>query len=496
MRGGHATRREESLAVQSIILTAARTVGFALTFVIPILLVRQFSQTEFGIYKQVFLVSGTLIPILNLGLYASIFYFVPRDGGDGQRFILQAVALLGVTGALAAVGLLVAAEPLGRLFGAPEIRAIAPLLALLVLVSSPTEIFSALPVVDRRPMLAAYAMTANDLLRAAAIVGAALLFGTVRAVVWAAVAGALLRGAFMLWYLRSRRTEASVPPSRSELAAQLRYALPFAAAVLFEIGLTRFHEYFVAAHVTPAEFAIYAVGILQIPILGMLVQSVVEVMLIRGAEAFKNGDRAALRETWMTAVERLAAVLAPAWALALLLAPDLVGLLFGSSYLAAVPIFRIFTTTVLLWIIVDHGVLRATGDTGYLVKANAAGLATSIVVALLLPRSMVLVAGMAGYVAGLVVMRGLGVLKVAHRLGVPVRHALPWRRLAGIGAAIAVSIAAAWLVLTVTPPSTVLRLLVGGTVFAVTYLPLVVRFELVPPDEIRRVLGRFIPAYR
>ena len=120
----------------------------------------------------------------------------------------------------------------------------------------------------------------------------------------------------------------------------------------------------------------------------------------------------------------------------------------------------------------------------------------SIVVALLLPRSMVLVAGMAGYVAGLVVMRGLGVLKVAQRLGVPVHRALPWRRLAGIGAAIAVSIAAAWLALTVTPASTVLRLLVGGAVFAVTYLPLVVRFELVPQDEIRRVLGRFIPAYR
>lgn len=103
-------RQERSLAVQSVILTGARAAGFVLTFAIPLVLVRIFSQDEFGVYKQVFLISATLVPICNLGLNASLFYFVPRDGGRGQRFVHQALALLSLAGAAAGLALVVAGD--------------------------------------------------------------------------------------------------------------------------------------------------------------------------------------------------------------------------------------------------------------------------------------------------------------------------------------------------------------------------------------------------
>ena len=488
-------RREESLAVQSIILTAARAAGFLITFGIPLVLVRVFDQDGFGLYKQLFLIVGTAVPILNIGLYASIFYFVPRDPGDGQRYILQALGLLTLTGALAAVLLAVNAGWLANAFGAPSLRQYAPLLALCILLATPTEIFAAPAVVDRRPMLAAWMMTGSDIVRAVLIIGAALVIGTISSVLWATILSATFRGAWMLWYLRARTSLPPRPPSRIDLAAQLRYSLPFAAAVVFEIGLARFHEYFVAANVSSAEFAVYAVGILQLPVLGMLVQSVVEVMLISSAAAYKSGDQASLRRVWHVSLQRLAVAIVPCWALAEVVAPELIALLFGADYTAAIPVFRLFTLSVLLWMIVDHGILRATGDTPFLVAANATGFLASIAVVLGLAPLSIPLAGIAGYIVGMLVMRGLGVWRVSHRLGLRLRESLPWGALASIFAASIVSGVIAWTIRRALPETELLlRIAVPAAAFMAAYGFMAIQFRLLAQDELRALLRRFAPA--
>ena len=44
-----------SLTVQTAWLLAAKTIGFAVSFAVPLLMVRVLSQNDFGLYKQVFL---------------------------------------------------------------------------------------------------------------------------------------------------------------------------------------------------------------------------------------------------------------------------------------------------------------------------------------------------------------------------------------------------------------------------------------------------------
>lgn len=486
-------RREDSLAVQSIILTIARFAGFSFSFAIPLVLVRVFNQAEFGIYKQLFLIAGTAIPILSLGLWASILYFVPRDEKDGQRYVLQALIILSVTGALAGLALVLSADTISRLFHAPSLRDYLPVLAIFVFLSVPSELIVAVPVADRRPTVAGFSIAGSDIIRASAIVLAALLARTIEAVLWAAVSAMALRAVWLLVYVRLRHDPAR-QRLRPDIRGQLGYALPFAAAVLFETGLARFHEYYVAGSVEPAKFAIYAIGVLHIPIIGMLAQSVAEVMIVRAADAYRAGDRRELRRLWHAAVARLGVFLVPCWALAELLAPDLIGLLFGSAYLDSVPIFRIFLMTVPLMIVVDHGILRATGDTPYILKTNVVGFAVSVAGVLLLTRFSTVLGAVSGFILGIVTLKALGLAKVARRLQLGPGQLLPWRGLGRVMLAVAVStgLAATALVL----PHPLLRIGVGGLLFAAAYVVIVLRWELVPRGEIRALLVRFIPAYR
>ena len=68
----------DGIAKPALLLVVGRTIGFAASFIIPVLLVRTFNQAEFGTYKQLFLIYGTLYGLAQLGMAESLYYFVPK----------------------------------------------------------------------------------------------------------------------------------------------------------------------------------------------------------------------------------------------------------------------------------------------------------------------------------------------------------------------------------------------------------------------------------
>src|SRR4051812_5386691 len=69
----------QSIAKKTLWLVLAKTIAFSISFALPLLLVRQLTQTEFGLYRQVFLIINTAITILPFGFPLSAFYFFQRD---------------------------------------------------------------------------------------------------------------------------------------------------------------------------------------------------------------------------------------------------------------------------------------------------------------------------------------------------------------------------------------------------------------------------------
>ncbi|MCG8467320.1 MAG: polysaccharide biosynthesis C-terminal domain-containing protein, partial [Gemmatimonadetes bacterium] len=212
-------------------------------------------------------------------------------------------------------------------------------------------------------------------------------------------------------------------------------------------------------------------------------------------EAHEQGDTATMRSIWTRGTVRLAIMLVPFWVATQIFAPDLFLLLFEARYLPAVPVFRIFVTLFLLLIVVDHGILRATGDTKYLVRASAIGFGAMLLALLLLTRWNVQLGAVMAFIVGAAVMRGVGLIRVAERLEIPVLRCVPWRAIAGSGG-LALIAGAAGFVASDWLEGALLRLAVGGVVFSVAYCALVYVFSLVPREEIRGLLARFNPARR
>ena len=68
---------------------------------------------------------------------------------------------------------------------------------------------------------------------------------------------------------------------------------------------------------------------------------------------------------------------------------------------------------------------------------------------------------------------------------------MPWKRIGRIGLAVAAATAAGWISTFID--GVILRLLVAGILFSVTYVLIAVRASIVSVPEIRAILGRWLP---
>jgi O-antigen/teichoic acid export membrane protein len=400
-----------------------RGISAVLTFAIPIVLARQLMQAEYGTYKQFFLLAATVYLVGQAGLTASLYYFLPRSEPETRsRWLLQALIGLFLVGACAAVGTMIFGGALAARFRNPQLGAVAPALAIYIwayLGSAPLEI--SLTSIKKTGWSGAITVL-SDLVRTAALVLPIHYGFGVTGLAWAATAFAVLR-LVAAWALALSGAVGPVArPTRAAIKQQLVYSIPFAGAVLLATAQMQLAQYFVAAMTDAATFAVYAVGVLQIPLTDMLYTPIAEVMMVRLAQTDAAGTPPIFRE----AVHKLCMFFLPLTAFAMAIGPSLIPTLYTAKYLASVPIFLLATSELPLAALPVEGLLRSMNANGTLLRV---GLLRVAIAAVLVPVgffTLWLPGAMLGYVITQWTVRLLLLGIAARRLGVPMTSLIPF----------------------------------------------------------------------
>jgi O-antigen/teichoic acid export membrane protein len=464
------------------LLVTGRVIGLVASFAIGMVLVRIFEPATFGTYKQFFLVYGTLYGLAQLGMAESLYYFVPRNAARTGRYVCNALITLAVAG-VGCLALLYAwrTQIAVRLTnaGLADYMVLIGLFLTFMLMSTVLEIVM---VSRKKHLMAAVTYAGSDIVRTLFFIVPALVLGSLRAVFIGATAFAALRLALLLaalWREYGRDFRVDVLLWREQLA----YALPFALAVGVEVVQLNYHQYVVASRVDAATFAIYAVGCLQIPLVDMIMTSTVNVLMVKMAEDASHGEAAVA--LWHETICRLAFLMVPLSVFLFVIAQDLIVTLYTTTYLASVPIFMVWSLTMLPSIFAVNAVLRVFAQTRFLLVMNLMRLA--MVAALI--GWFLSAFGMSGAVLVTLLSTALinviGVARIARLLHVSFREALPWSRLGGIFARAAVAaVPVLWLTreLTLAP---VVGLIAGGAVYGATYFALsygsIITARFMPP---------------
>jgi O-antigen/teichoic acid export membrane protein len=473
----------------------AKTLAFAFSFVLPLLLVRRLSQGDFGIYKQVFLVAGTGTALFSLSFGTSAFYFLPR-GQERQASVIFNILLFNLcAGGLAFLLLLFFPQALASLFNSSELIPYAPYIGFIILLWVFSFFLEVVAVANQETRAATLFIISAQFTKTALLLSAVLLFGSVRALIYAVIVQAVLQTVILFFYLRSRFPGFWRGFDRQVMRRQLAYALPLGCYGLLYTAQLDLHNYFVSHYFGAAAFAIYAVGCFDLPLVGILGESVGSVMLPRVSYLQKQQERREIILVTFRAMRKLAAVYFPLYAFLMITGREFIAFLFTDRYAASWPIFAINLTLIPFNILVLDPITRAYAEHRYyLLKVRAAFIVVLVVALWFGTEHLGLLGAIAAVVAAGLAERGAVTLKFARVLGVTWQDAALLKdvgKLALATVAAAAAAAAARVALLGAKPFVIL--VVCGVVFTLVYLTLLLMLDIPDDDELdvlRRQAGR------
>ena len=466
----------------ALLIIAGRIAGFVAAFVTPLILVRIFDLETFGTYKQWFLLYITLLTITQIGMSESLLFFLPKADGLAGRYVMNSVLFLTAMGTVAAALLVLNAEAIARWMSNPALEPLIPLLALYLLLMQASIGLETVMTARSAYRSAAVAYAVTDVTRVLFLIVPVLIAPSLRSLLYGAVGFAVLRFLYTAHYFW-RTFRGSFRPDAVCFTQQLAYALPFALAVVASIAQENLHQYAVSGLFEAATFAVYSVGCLQIPLVDLVATTVCNVMMVGMSTAIHSGRESQVIDLWHDTVRKLAIVFFPLGALLLIVAHDLIVMLFTETYAASVPIFMVGVVAVFFAAIPMDGLMRVYAKTNVLLAINLVRLA---MIALLIHWSISsfgLVGAMLVTVLALALGKAIGLGAAASMWHVGVGRVLPWRPLWLI---VVVSLTAALPALAVAyglQTAPFLRILAIGTVYGFAYAAIALGVGLISPHE-------------
>lgn len=483
----------------TVLLMSGRGLAFLGSFLLPLILVRVFDPAEFGTYKQLILIYMTLYLVAQWGMAESLYYFLPRYPREAGGHAANASLALGVAGVGAGACIVFGGSYLAGAFDNGAIAAATRVLAAYTALTLASTQLETVMVARKRYALAAAAYGLNDFLRAAAFVAGALAFRSVAGMFLVGTLYAALRLAVTLGYL-AWEFPGTLRPALAPFLAQVAYAFPFAAAVVVEIAQNTFHQYAVSFAFDPATFAVYAVGCLQLPFVDLVAGPAGNVMMVSMGEELRDGHAGHVLGLWHETTRRLAVVFFPLTGLLVIVASDLIPLLFTESYRASVAILHVWAVTILLSAFMTDSVLRVYADTRSILWLNVLRLGFNVVLIGVFVQAFGLPGAALATVVAIAVAKAGALLRMSRLMGVGLRGVLPWRDLGRATLATALAGGLALLVrASIHAPTPVVMGAVAAT-FAAAYVALALGLDLVRGEEraalanwLRRVTRRTAP---
>ncbi len=473
---------EQSTFKPALMLMTGRALAFAVTFFVPAVLARVFSQTEFGTYKQFVLITYTLYSLGQFGLAECLFYFLPANPGRGGRYAFNSLVMLGLMGVLFSSVLISNAGRVAHWLHNEQLTNYIPISGVYLIFMLMGTVLEITMITRKNFRLATGTYVVSDILRAAFLIFPALIARNLEWTFIGAATFCALRVAAILGYFRVEfggdlRFDIRV------LREQLGYALPFFCSVIIQIIQQNYHQYAVSWHFDAATFAIYSVGCLQIPLVDFMATPASNVMMVQMGEDLREKRDSRLLAVWHDTTRKLAFLFFPFVGLLVVNAYALITLLFTTSYSASVPIFMVWSLSILFATFQTDGVLRTFAENRWLFIINVTKLTMVLAFMNWFLSTFYLIGAVFVTLGGMLVSKTMALVRIKSLLHASVGELLPWKSLGSILMISMISAVPSVIINAKLGLPSLLLLPVSGMAYMATYSVLVLALGLLTDEE-------------
>jgi len=409
---------------QAGMLTTVEFIRFGLKSLVGILLARILVPAELGSYRQLFLIYSTFSTLLLLGIPQSVLYFLPklRHIDSKREFISRTVNLVSALAFVFGLGIFLLRGFIARLFNNPQLELLLILYAVYPLFMFITQIYSQIMLGLKQPRKTAVFTLFSVATDFVLILGTALITKNLYYIVLGLMVSALLQWGFAQFQLRHWLTKVSFDPGFYQEV--FRYSLPLGLSSIIGMLSIQLDKLVVSGFFTPAQYAVFSIGAMELPFISILNNSVNAILL-----PHISSEPAKMTEVYRAAVRKNALIIFPFAVLGLIFATPLITFLYTETYLGSVPFFRVYLLNLPLRVASYGIIFMALRKTRYIMINSLVTLGLNLVLNLVLVRLI----GMMGAVIATVIVTWLSVALylywMRHKLGLDLTELFPLKAL-------------------------------------------------------------------
>lgn len=428
---------------QTIFIIAGKITAMLLTFAVPLVLIRLLSKSEYGIFAQFYVIVFLCTGFFSLSVHSNLYFFYPTANDQKRKSLIAQTLLFLISVALVAVVLLNIPAIGNLLFGEGDLLTYKKLILSGIILFMPILILEPLYVVKADIITSLIYPPAEVILRLSLVIGLVLIRPGLNSVFTGVLISASVCLLFVIFYLIKDIGLKNIRLNLidKELAKQqLMYSIPFGAAVSLNLLFQQFDKIVCISFLTPADFAIYAISFYGIPGVLQVFDSLSQVYLIKMTVKYQENKIKELADIYKLLVTKTFSFSFPAILIVMLYAEKIISLLFTRNYIDAVPLFRAYLLSVLVFMLSSGLILRATGRTNYTLRSY---LVSSIVI---FPLTFFLIkyfgrwGAMVGALVSISLPRFINLAKEIKLVNSSLHAFFPWKEFGKIGLISSISI--------------------------------------------------------
>jgi O-antigen/teichoic acid export membrane protein len=342
-----------------------RGICFLINLVTPIFLVRYFSQSEYGEYRQMMLILTSFSTILPLGLIHSLFYFLPSYPKEKRIYLSQTILFMFFTGLAFFLLFYIFNKEIAVYLKNNQLQSYHIYLSVAVVMLSLSLLIETVLVVDNKAMLSTQIMTCTQILRMVIILFCGILGGVIY-IVYGLMFLYALKTIGSIAYFRIKYDISCFALKMRNSIEHLKYAIPLGMGGVFGWLSEIADKYIVSNQLGIDTFAVYAVGCYELPFIAIIFSSIADVTLPNVVKYQQDDAKDKVVNLWHYTIEVSMLVAIPLFISFFVFADQFIITVFTKNYAAAVPVFRIALLTVLLEATRYGMITRAYAKTGFM----------------------------------------------------------------------------------------------------------------------------------
>ena len=422
------------LSDKAIFNILCRSSGAIILLCSSVIYVRHLSQQDYGTFLQIMLIYNTVLLLGFLGIPQSIYYFLPKELYR-KKFILRTLFITLILSLFFSLIVYFLKYPLVNLFNNNNLENHYWVVVVLIFFGFLIRLREPLLWSCESLLLSGYLTIISNILQLGLPMLGLYWGGSLYYVLLLMIFGTFISlilhiyvYAKVILNLSTASSDCDQNSSITGIIDQFRYALPLGLSNYVGIIGREMDKYFISLWFSPAQFAVYSRGAMQVPLVSSIRFTINDIMMPKFVRLYKDGHINEMLRQWHQIIDHVAKLNYGIFALLFAVTPSLVRILYTEAYMGAVPVLRVYLLLLISSVAVYGMIARVSGKTRLIFWATLLNLPINFILSFVLIKSIGLIGPAIGSVFAAYVVLVWYLITSSKIVNVSFRHIFPWAR--------------------------------------------------------------------